>query len=581
MKMITLLLILLMASCTKQKIDLNTKVLNQLSSPLTHFDPTMVTGLAAIIQLGKVYESLVETHPFNGPYEVLPSLAIELPKVSKDNLTYTFKLRKKVKYHPCECIKSERTVTAHDFVTTFKRIADPHLSSPHFGHWKKKIKGLEEWYDKNLKVKLTDYSLPLDGVKAVDDHTLVITIKTPDLYFINELTTPSTAPIPAEALTYYKNDLSNITIGTGPFVMDSYVYKSRIEFSKNKNYRKKLFPNTSNERFKSYIEEYAGKQVPFIDKIVVKIMSESQTQWLNFMKGKLDYLEVPKDNFDFAITPSEELSPEMKAKGIELGISSSTSNVYYFGFNNKNEFLKNVHLRRAISYAIDQEEYNKLFFNGTADIANSLLPPGIIGNNPPLKSPYLGSQIEKAKQELKLAGYPEGKGLPEITLTIKASTLGRQVGEFFIKELRAVGIKAKVETIAWPSLLQKLQKGHYQIFYLAWFVGMPNGFQFFDLLYGPNWPGSYNRMGHSNEEFDSLYKTAFNSTDPNIHKNSFTKMNSIAVKNVPLFPLVHAKDFFLRQGWLKNYVPTEAAGGLEQYFDIDMELKAKTLKMFK
>jgi oligopeptide transport system substrate-binding protein len=295
------------------------------------------------------------------------------------------------------------------------------------------------------------------------------------------------------------------------------------------------------------------------------------------MQGKLDYLEIPKDNFAQAITPQKNLSPEMKVKGIELGISKSPSNVYYFGFNNKDKNMKNVHLRRAIAYAFDQYKYNELFFNGTAAIANTLLPPGLAGNNPPLISPYLGSQIKKAKEELKLAGHPNGVGLGEIVLTVKNSSLARQVAEFFVQEMSKVGIKARLDMVSWGKLLDKANKGSYQIFYLAWFVGLPTGFEFFNLLYGPNWPGSYNRMGHINPEFDDLYDKSLASTEKSVHKKNFRLMNKIALMDVPLLPLVHAKTFYLKNAWLKNYVPAEIAGGLEQYYDIDLVSKKELL----
>lgn len=576
-----LLALLVLTSCSKNNIDPNLKVLNQVSQPLTHFDPQMTTGLASLIQLGKVYESLVETHPFDGPYKILPSLSSGMPKLSKDKKTYTFKLRTDVQYHDCKCFEGKtRFLKAEDFVTTFKRIADPKLSSPHYGYWKKQIAGLEEWYEANKEKDQTDYSIPMTGVKAIDDSTLQITARQPDLYFLNNLTSPNTAPIPMEAVKFFKNDLSNVVVGTGPFVLDSYVRKSRIEYSKNKNYRKKMFPMSSREEFKDYVKEYAGKQVPFLDKIVVKVMSENQTQWLSFMKGQLDYLEVPKDNFAQAITPQQKASKEMMDKGIELGITPSNTNVYYFGFNNKDKYLSNVHLRRAIAYAYNQYEYNELFFNKTAEVAKSVLPPGVPGNIPPLKSPYLGPKLNEAREELKKAGFPNGDGLPELTLTVRNSTLARQVGEHLVKEMKKIGIPVKVEMVAWGKLLEKAQKGDFQMFYLAWFVGLPTGFQFFDLLYGPNWPGSYNRMGHTNPEFDKLFDGAMESIDPIVHEANFAKMNKIALENIPLFPLVHARDFFLKQGWLKNYVPSEASGGLEQYFDIDMAVKKELLKRF-
>ena len=504
-----------------------------------------------------------------------------MPKLSKNKKIYTFKLRADVQYHDCKCFEGKtRFLKAEDFVTTFKRIADPKLSSPHYGYWKKQIVGLEEWYEANKEKDQTDYSIPMTGVKALDDRTLQITAKQPDLYFLNNLTSPNTAPIPMEAVKFFKNDLSNVVVGTGPFILDSYVRKSRIQYSKNKNYRKKIFPMSSREKYKDYVEEYAGKEVPFLDKIVVKVMSENQTQWLSFMKGQLDYLEVPKDNFAQAITPQQKASKEMIEKGIELGITPSNTNIYYFGFNNRDKYLSNVHLRRAIAYAYNQYEYNELFFNKTAEVANSVLPPNVPGNIPPLKSPYLGPKLNEARAELKKAGFPDGKDLPELTLTVRNSTLARQVGEHLVKEMKKIGVSVKVEMVAWGKLLEKAQNGDFQMFYLAWFVGLPTGFQFFDLLYGPNWPGSYNRMGHTNPEFDQLFDGAMASVDPIVHETHFNKMNKIALKNVPLFPLVHARDFFLKQGWLKNYVPSEAAGGLEQYFDIDIAVKKELLKRF-
>lgn len=573
-----MLLTLSLISCFKNEKKFTEKVLNQTSTSVSHFDPQLATGLASSIQIGKIYESLLETHPFYGPYEVLPNLASKLPRVSKDARTYYFDIRKNVRFHPCECFKGKtRFLKAQDFVNAFKRIADPKLNSPHYGFWKKQIVGLESWYNVNKELAATDYKLELEGVKATSPYTLEIKILRPDLYFINNLTNASLAPIPKEAIEFYKNDLSFNTVGTGPFVMTNYIRKNKIEFIRNKNYRDKFFPKNSHARFEKYINEYAGKQIPFLDKINVYIMNEANTQWLSFLGGKVDYLEVPKDNFSQALTPSKEMTGPMKEKGIKLGMTTSQNNVYYFGVNNQKPFLRNKFVRRAMSLAFDREKYNNLFFNGTADIATSILPPEVIGNNPPLAYPNHDSEIDMAKKELIKAGYPNGKGLPTFTLTVKNSTLARQIAEFFVKEMKQIGINIKLEIVSWAKLLDKANKGQYDIFYLAWFVGVPSGFEFFNLVYGPNWPGSYNRVGYQNKELDRLYDEALDSVDPLTHQKIFRKMNLIVKDELPLIPLVHAKDFFLKQAWLKNYVPSEIAGGLEQYYDVDLDVKKKYL----
>ncbi|MEK6626617.1 MAG: hypothetical protein AABY86_16740, partial [Bdellovibrionota bacterium] len=82
-----------------------------------------------------------------------------------------------------------------------------------------------------------------------------------------------------------------------------------------------------------------------------------------------------------------------------------------------------------------------------------------------------------------------------------------------------------------------------------------------------------------NDEFDGLYQKALGAPTREAQNILFHKMNQIALEQVPLIPIVHARDFFVHQGWIKNFVPSETALGLEQYFDIDLGLKAKLLKL--
>ena len=147
MKIIAIVCFFLFFSCSeKQNVSQNLKefkVLNQISSPLKHFDPQLSTDLASIIQLSKVYESLYETHPYNAPFGLLPNLAESLPEVSKDGLTYTIKVRKNIFFQDDPAFKGvKRKLFAEDFATAFKRIADPKLVSPHYSYWKKHILGI-------------------------------------------------------------------------------------------------------------------------------------------------------------------------------------------------------------------------------------------------------------------------------------------------------------------------------------------------------------------------------------------------------------------------------------------------------
>lgn len=573
---------LLITACHKDDSrNLDSKILNQVSAPLKHFDPHLNTGIASVIQLSKVYESLYETHPFYTPYEVIPTLAKGLPNISSDGLEYTFKIKDNVYFQDNPAFKGKkRKLKASDFETAFKRIADPKLVSPHYSYWKKQIQGLDEWYQLNQENDKTDYALPLKGVKALDDLTLKIKIKNRNNLFLHLLTTPTTAPLPQEVLEHYKNDLSQVMVGTGPFILKKYVRKSQLTFEKNPHYRENFFPKTALPKYKTIVDQYGGKKLPLLEKVNVKIINESQTSWLNFMKAKVDYLEVPKDNLSEAMTPSKTVTPEMKEKGISLGFTSSLTNIYYFGVNQKAKFLNNKKLKKAMVQAFDFYEFNKLFFNNTGDMAHSLLPPGIPGNNPPIKADHLEKNIEKAKILLKEAGFEGGKGLPEFVMMVKNKTISRQVGEFFQKEMKEIGIKVRVETVTWASLLERVQKGQFDFFYLAWFVGVPSAFEFFELLYGPNHPDSFNRMGYQNPKFDQLLEKSRVMKEGNEQEAIIHQLNKIALDDLPLFPLLHAKNVFIKQSWLKNYIPSEQYGGLEKYYDIDLKEKEKYLDKF-
>ena len=164
-----------------------------------------------------------------------------------------------------------------------------------------------------------------------------------------------------------------------------------------------------------------------------------------------------------------------------------------------------------------------------------------------------------------------------LIIMVKNKTVSRQVGDFLSHQLTKINIKSKVEMVTWPSLLDRAQKGRFTIFYLAWFTGLPDAFEFYEIIYGPNYPGSYNRVGFQHENFDKLFKQGKNQRNISKQNKIIRKMNDIVQEELPILPLVHAKTYFIHHGWLKNYVPSETYGGLEQYYDIDLKAKRRIL----
>src|SRR5690606_36606286 len=145
-----------------------------------------------------------------------------------------------------------------------------------------------------------------------------------------------------------------------------------------------------------------------------------------FEKGKLDYVTIPKDNFDQVVAPDKGITDKFAKKGISLEITPDLDRTF-IAFNFENKLFHNKKLRQAMSMAYDRSDSNRLFYNNQAIVAQSVISPGIAGYQEDFKNPYVDFNLEKAKKLLVEAGYPEGKGLPVITYDTVANTTSRQI----------------------------------------------------------------------------------------------------------------------------------------------------------
>ena len=102
---------------------------------------------------------------------------------------------------------------------------------------------------------------------------------------------PFTYVVAKEVVDHYGKEFLNHPVGTGPFVLPKFEQTNKIVYAKNPTYRKKYFPTEASEEFveKGYLKD-AGKQIPFVEKVIVNILVEDQPRWLNFQKGNIDYL---------------------------------------------------------------------------------------------------------------------------------------------------------------------------------------------------------------------------------------------------------------------------------------------------
>ncbi|EQC47193.1 ABC transporter substrate-binding protein [Bacteriovorax sp. Seq25_V] len=569
---------LLLSACSKKE-QTTEKVLNiAVTAEVKGMDPIFANDKYSANEVARVYEGLLEYDYLKRPYTLVPNLAEALPTVSEDGLTYTFKIKQGVVFQDDAAFPGGkgRELEAEDFVYSIKRLADPKLQG--LGWWllDEKIKGLNEWRNKYAEKDTVDYSEKIEGLYAADKYTLVFKLSKPFPQFLYSLAMPFTFVVAKEVVEKYGKEFINHPVGTGAFYLGKFNPSSkRIEYVKNPTFRKKLFPSEASDEFKHMLAD-AGKELPLVEKVVVNVISESQPRWLNFQKGKIDYSAVDKDNFDSVISEGKNLSKKLTDKGISLEISASLD-VTYTAFNHDLKLFDNVDLRRALALGVDIHENNKLFYNNTALPAQSVVPPGIAGYMKDYKSPYRERDLAKAKELLAKAGYPDGKGLPEITYDCPSSSTSRQIGELFKKQMSDIGVNIKVVQNTWPELQKKITTRQVMLYGIAWGADYPDAENFLQLLYGPNKAPGANGSGYNNPEFNKLFATASVMQDSPERTALYEKLNRIAAEQAPWIYGVHRQNYTLQHSWLKNYMSTDFESGQAQYLNIDLEQKKKAL----
>ncbi|MCB0414729.1 MAG: hypothetical protein KDD50_10375, partial [Bdellovibrionales bacterium] len=470
-----------------------------------------------------------------------------------------------------------RELVANDFIYAWKRLADPQNKSDGFWIFDGKIKGLDKWRD-NLSNNKGKFEDPIGGLRAVDDHTLQIKLEKPYFQLLYVLAMTYSAPTAKEAVDKYGKEYLNHPVGTGPYKLEKWVRGSKLTLVKNENWAGETYPTEGEEQDKSNgLLEDAGKKLPFADKIVFHVIIEDQPLWLNFMKGNIDMLGIPKDNFDSSVK-NGELTADMRDKGIRLQITSEPD-VTYIAFNMEDPVLgKNENLRKALSLAYHSRAVIKKFYNDRAVSANSPIPPDIEGYDADFKNPYKTHDVEKAKEYLKKAGFPGGKGLPAFEYITTSSATARQMSEQFKESMAQIGVNIKIATSSWPQFLEKIKNKKAQMFGMAWLADYPDAENFLQLLYGKNISPGPNGSNFKNKEFDKLYEKASLLPPGAEREKLYKEMRDIVVEKAPWIPGAHRLGFYTYQGWLHNFKRHSIISDYFKYLRVDLKEKQELKK---
>ncbi len=469
-------------------------------STLNSLDPAFAKDQAGIWIANQLYSTLVQ---IDDGLNIKPNAAKSW-EVSEDGLVYTFKLRDDIYFHDHSAFengKGER-LTAHDVAFSFNRIMDDALASP--GRW---------IFENRVADK--------EPFKALDDYTFQLTLQKAFRPIMGILSMQYCSIVPQKVVEALKADFRTNAVGSGPFKLKKWLENEVLILEKNAN----------------YYEKVAGKQLPFIDGIKVTFNENKKNAYLKFIEGELDFLSgIDPSYVDEILDKSGQLKSEHKAN-IDLQ-RSPYLNTEYLGFMLKdgNDALMKKEVRQAINYGFERKKMIQYLRNGVGIPGEQgFVPPGLPSFDKNKVKGYEFDQ-QKARELLAKAGYPNGKGLPKITLETTAAY--KDLCTFIQKQLADIGIK--VEMVMHPSsfLREKVAKGEADFFRGSWIADYPDAETYFTVLYGAH-PAPPNYTRFKNAEFDKLYQEALAENDNERRYELYRAMDRIVIEEAPIVPLYY------------------------------------------
>lgn len=514
----------------------------------------------------QVYEGLVKLNQED--LSVVPALA-EKWEVNEDATSYTFHIRKGAMFHDDACFEGGkgREVKAQDFKFCLDRIAVSDPTNQMYWLFKDKVKGANEYHEAAKGGNAPEGGI--SGITVVDDYTLKIDLNYSFAGFLNIVSHAACYVYPKEAVDKYGADIRVNPIGTGAFKTKTIKEGEAVFLEKNENYWK------SDEH---------GNKLPYLDGLKFSFNKEKKAELLEFKKGNLDMVfRLPLEMINDVVGELEEAKKGGNRPYVMQVVPALS--IYYLGMQHKLPPFDNVDVRKAFNYAIDRESIVTYTLQGEGRAANHGIVPPFKGYDYESVKGY-EFDVEKAKEHMANAGYPNGNGFPEITLQINPGGGDRnvQIAEVVQKMLNEnLGINIKIEQMQFAQHLENLETGKATFWRAGWIADYPDPENFLNLLYGGHVPAELstkayiNAMRYQSESFDSTFNAALREVDDAKRFELFRQADQISVNDAAIMPIFYDENTRLIQVYVKNFPSNsmEYRDMSEVYFDHEEEEAAK------
>jgi dipeptide transport system substrate-binding protein len=446
-----------------------------------------------------LYNRLVEFEP--GTTRLVPALA-ERWDLSADGRSYTFHLRAGVAFHTTPWFKPTRPLTADDVVYSFTRQLDPR--HPWYGQPR------QGWY----YASAMQFGQLVKSVTAVDARTVRIELTRPEAPFLADLAMGFLSVLSAEYAQQLQaagrmEDMNLKPVGTGPFVLRSYVKDAVVRYDAHPGY-------------------FRGRVA--LDKLIFSISPDPATRLQRLKAGECDIGLYPMPQ------TWDEIRRDAKLK-LLTGPGLVTS---FVALNVEHKPLDDRRVRQALLLATDRAAVARAVYGGAASPAFNPYPPSQWSYDD--KAGPAPQDLAKARELLKAAGHAEGFALK---LWIRAGAGAtnpnpKATAELLQADWARIGVKVEVVTLEFGELLKRTRAGEHDATLLAW--ASDNGDP--DNFLTPNFAcaavaGGSNVARWCRKDFDALLAEAREAVDPGKREAIYRRAQALYRDDAPWVPLVY------------------------------------------
>jgi dipeptide transport system substrate-binding protein len=501
------------------------------------FDPHQQVAMSDSDAVNPIFNRLVELE--RGTTTIVPALA-ESWDIASDSKTFTFHLRKGVKWQSNSNFKPTRDFNADDVIFSFRRMKDTNdpyykIADGNFGTFTGM--GL----DKSLV-----------SVEKVDNYTVVFTLADANVAFLAMLTTEGLSILSAEyadkllaAKTPEK--FANEPIGTGPFQF--------VRFERDAQTRYKAFSN--------YWAIAAGQddRVAKVDQLIFVITPDPAVRLAKLKAGECQIMRFP----NAADVKREKSDPKVTV------VETSSFDYGFVGFNVQKKPFDDPRVRRALSLAVNKQALIDGVYQGVlGSLPGSLVPPGMLGHDDSIGAiPY---DPDQAKKLLAEAGYPDGFETDLWAMPVVRAYMpnAKRAGEMIQADWAAIGVKAKIISYEWGEYLKRTKDGEHQTVILGLNYDFPDPGS--AIIWGWTCESAkigYNRSRWCNKGFDEAVYGANRVSDPSAREKLYKEASAIFAEDVPAMLIATARVVAFTAPEVTGYKVTPVGG--QPFFGVSVK----------